>query len=115
MVSSIVIFFLYEWQFYFFTLFQFSLVYFVPIIFIFSCIKFLVIFNLLHLFYVFLFFPFRDPEDRMRLGQHFGRKLGLERRDVWDMLWSEDDEEMLCIVEKTKMVRLLESVSVCIV
>ena len=64
---------------------------------------------------MFSFFPFRDPEDRMRLGQHFGRKLGLERRDVWDMLWSEDDEEMLCIVEKTKMVRLLESVSVCIV
>lgn len=44
----------------------------------------------------------------MRLGQHFGRKLGLERRDVWDMLWSEDDEEMLCIVEKTKMVCMFE-------
>ena len=44
----------------------------------------------------------------MRLGQHFGRKLGLERRDVWDMLWSEDDEEMLCIVEKTKMVRYFD-------
>ena len=50
----------------------------------------------------------------MRLGQHFGRKLGLERRDVWDMLWSEDDEEMLCIVEKTKMVCRLESVLLCI-
>lgn len=49
----------------------------------------------------------------MRLGQHFGRKLGLERRDVWDMLWSEDDEEMLCIVEKTKMVCRLESVLFC--
>jgi hypothetical protein len=45
----------------------------------------------------------------MRLGQHFGRKLGLERRDVWDMLWSEDDEEMLCIVEKTKMVCMFEA------
>ena len=57
-----------------------------------------------------LFFPphhplCRDPEDRSIIGQFFGRKLPLERRDVWDVRWSEDDEEMLCVMEKTKMVR----------
>ena len=47
----------------------------------------------------------RDPEDKSIIGKFFGRKLALERRDVWDIRWSEDDEEMLCIMEKTKMVR----------
>lgn len=33
-----------------------------------------------------------------------GRKMGIDRRDVWDMCWAEDNEEMLCVMEKTKMV-----------
>ena len=77
-------------------------------IFLLSLSEFFFLFLLFFTFYFIYFRLFRDPEDRMRLGQHFGRKLGLERRDVWDMLWSEDDEELLCIVEKTKMVRLFD-------
>jgi WD repeat-containing protein 35 len=38
------------------------------------------------------------------LGPHFGRKLPLERRDVWDVLWAEDNDELLCVMEKNKMV-----------
>ena len=38
------------------------------------------------------------------LGPHFGRKLPLERRDVWDIMWAEDNDELLCVMEKNKMV-----------
>ena len=34
----------------------------------------------------------------------FGKRLGIERRDVWDMRWAEDDGDMLAVMEKTKMV-----------
>lgn len=34
----------------------------------------------------------------------FGKRLGIERRDVWDMKWAEDDGDMLAVMEKTKMV-----------
>ena len=50
------------------------------------------------------YFLQRDPEDKSIIGQFYGKKLALERRDVWDIRWSEDDEEMLCVMEKTKMV-----------
>ena len=50
------------------------------------------------------YFLRRDPEDKSIIGQFYGKKLALERRDVWDIRWSEDDEEMLCVMEKTKMV-----------
>ena len=33
----------------------------------------------------------------------FGKKLNIERRDVWDILWALDNEELLCVMEKTKM------------
>ena len=33
-----------------------------------------------------------------------GRKLQVERRDVWDVKWAEDNEDMVCIMEKAKMV-----------
>ena len=33
-----------------------------------------------------------------------GKRLSLERRDVWDMKWAEDNDEMLCVMEKTKLV-----------
>jgi WD repeat-containing protein 35 len=41
---------------------------------------------------------------RSILGPYFGKKLGVERKDVWDMRWSEDDPDMVVIMEKTKMV-----------
>lgn len=53
---------------------------------------------------IFYLVPFRDPEDKSIIGTFYGRKLALERRDVWDIRWSEDDEELLCVMEKTKMV-----------
>lgn len=34
----------------------------------------------------------------------YGRKLKVERRDVWDVKWAEDNAEMVSIMEKTKMV-----------
>ena len=34
----------------------------------------------------------------------YGRKLKVERRDVWDVKWAEDNADMVCIMEKTKMV-----------
>jgi WD repeat-containing protein 35 len=38
------------------------------------------------------------------LGTHFGKKLPIERKDVWDVCWAEDDPDMIVIMEKTKMV-----------
>ena len=35
---------------------------------------------------------------------NYGKKLGIERRDVWDMKWADDDDNMLAVMEKTKMV-----------
>lgn len=34
----------------------------------------------------------------------YGRKLSIERRDVWDMKWAEDNEAMVAIMEKTKLI-----------
>ena len=41
---------------------------------------------------------------RFILGPYFGKRLAVERKDVWDMRWSEDDAEMIVVMEKTKMV-----------
>jgi WD repeat-containing protein 35 len=41
---------------------------------------------------------------KMILGPYYGRRLNVERKDVWDMKWSEDDPDMIVIMEKTKMV-----------
>ena len=41
---------------------------------------------------------------KMVLGPYYGKRLNVERKDVWDMKWSEDDPDMLVIMEKTKMV-----------
>ena len=38
------------------------------------------------------------------LGPFYGRRLTIERKDVWDIKWSEDDPDMIVIMEKTKMV-----------
>lgn len=32
-----------------------------------------------------------------------GRRMKVDRRDVWDIKWAEDNDEMLCIMEKTKL------------
>lgn len=45
-----------------------------------------------------------DAKDRSVLGPYFGKKLGVERKDVWDMRWSDDDADMVAVMEKTKMV-----------
>eukprot|EP01035_Chromulina_nebulosa_P019079 gene19079-24905_t len=45
-----------------------------------------------------------NDEEKAALGPHYGMKLSIERRDVWDMKWAEDNDEMIVIVEKTKMV-----------
>jgi WD repeat-containing protein 35 len=37
------------------------------------------------------------------IGTHFGKKLNMEKRDVWDIKWAEDNADMLCFMEKTKM------------
>ena len=44
-----------------------------------------------------------EKENKIALGSYFCRKLALERRDVWDVRWAEDNDEMVCIMEKTKM------------
>ena len=41
---------------------------------------------------------------KMLLGPYYGKRLNVERKDVWDMKWSEDDPDMVVIMEKTKMV-----------
>ena len=41
---------------------------------------------------------------KMVLGPYYGKRMNVERKDVWDMKWSEDDPNMLVIMEKTKMV-----------
>ena len=38
------------------------------------------------------------------VGASFGKRLQLERRDVWDIKWAEDNAEMVAICEKAKMV-----------
>jgi len=38
------------------------------------------------------------------LGPYYGKKLSVERKDVWDVCWSEDDPDTVAIMEKTKMV-----------
>lgn len=46
----------------------------------------------------------KGPSLGTPLGPHFGRKLPVERRDVWDVLWAEDNDEMVAVMEKNKMV-----------
>ncbi len=38
------------------------------------------------------------------IGQVCGKKLNIDRKDVWDICWAEDDPDMIVIMEKTKMV-----------
>lgn len=45
-----------------------------------------------------------DVDDKSVVGKFFGKKLSLERRDVWDMRWADDNDDLICIMEKTKMV-----------
>ena len=34
----------------------------------------------------------------------YGRRLDIDRKDVWDVKWSSDDDEMIAVMEKMKMV-----------
>ena len=38
------------------------------------------------------------------VGPLYGKRLNVERKDVWDVKWSEDDPDMVVAMEKTKMV-----------
>jgi WD repeat-containing protein 35 len=38
------------------------------------------------------------------IGDQYGKKLPVDRKDVWDLCWAEDDPDMIVIMEKTKMV-----------
>lgn len=44
-----------------------------------------------------------EKTDKSAIGEYFGRKLNVEKRDVWDILWAEDNDEMICIMEKDKL------------
>lgn len=44
-----------------------------------------------------------EKTDKAAIGEYFGRRLNIEKRDVWDMLWAEDNDEMVCIMEKDKL------------
>ena len=44
-----------------------------------------------------------EADGKTAIGAHFGKKLAIEKRDVWDCKWAEDNSEMLCFMEKTKM------------
>jgi WD repeat-containing protein 35 len=45
-----------------------------------------------------------DRDNAVYLSDSFGKKLAVDRKDVWDIQWSEDDPEMLVLMEMTKMV-----------
>jgi WD repeat-containing protein 35 len=32
-----------------------------------------------------------------------GKRLKVERRDVWDMKWADDNDDLVCVMEKTKL------------
>lgn len=47
----------------------------------------------------------RDDDDKLAVGEMYGRKLaGVEKKDVWDMRWAVDNDEMIAIMEKTKLI-----------
>ena len=45
-----------------------------------------------------------EKDDRISLGSLYGKRLSIERKDIWDVRWAEDNEEMLCVMEKSKLV-----------
>jgi len=45
-----------------------------------------------------------ESNNRNVVGVYYGKRMAIERKDVWDMRWSEDDAEMIVVMEKTKMV-----------
>lgn len=52
-----------------------------------------------------------EEEDPSALGSQFGRKIGTDKRDVWDIKWAEDNDDLLCIMEKTKMTVMRDNVA----
>lgn len=47
---------------------------------------------------------FEEKENKNALGPYYGRRLAIERRDVWNICWAEDNDEMFCVMEKTKII-----------
>ena len=45
-----------------------------------------------------------EEKDGGKSSPILGRKLQVERRDVWDIKWADDNDEMVSIMEKAKMV-----------
>jgi WD repeat-containing protein 35 len=51
----------------------------------------------------------KDKEESEQKGREereelkMGKRLKVERRDVWDMKWAEDNDDMVCVMEKTKL------------
>jgi WD repeat-containing protein 35 len=46
-----------------------------------------------------------NDEDRVEGQQsQYCKRLKVDRKDVWDMRWADDNADMVCIMEKTKMV-----------
>lgn len=45
-----------------------------------------------------------SANNNMYISASFGKKMNIERKDVWDMIWSSDDPDMFAIMEKTKLV-----------
>ena len=46
----------------------------------------------------------RRDLDSPSIGVLYGKKLSVERKDVWDLKWAEDNSECLAVMEKTKLV-----------
>ena len=43
------------------------------------------------------------PSDAVRSSSSVGSHLSFERKDTWDMRWSDDDSELFAMMEKTRM------------
>jgi WD repeat-containing protein 35 len=45
-----------------------------------------------------------EKDSKTSIGEYYGKRLNIERRDVWDMRWSVDNDTMVCLMEKDKLV-----------
>jgi WD repeat-containing protein 35 len=45
-----------------------------------------------------------EKDNKHMIGDYFGKKLNIDKRDTWDMRWAEDNDDMICIMEKDKLV-----------
>ncbi len=45
-----------------------------------------------------------EEKSNNNVGQSCGKRMNIDKKDVWDVKWAEDNDEMLCIMEKTKLI-----------